>query len=184
MPEAVVDEPDPQVVQAARSGDLDAFETLVRRYQGDVWRLSYQLVRDETVAEDVTQDTFMRVFRFMRRYRADSKFSTWLFSVARNCAIDELRRTARRTRLSQRAEAETQGFVRPDQVGVEVREVLGQLPIALREPVVLIDMFGMSYREVARVLNVPEGTVKSRVHRAREQLAHVLSPLREQEHEG
>jgi RNA polymerase sigma-70 factor, ECF subfamily len=184
MAEAVVDEPDPQVVQAARSGDLRAFEALVRRYQGDVWRLSFHLVRDDSLADDITQDTFMRVFRFMRRYRADSKFSTWLFSIARNCAMDELRRSARRARLRGRVEAETQGYVRGEHTGVEVRDVLAQLPLGLREPVVMIDMFGMSYREVAEILAVPEGTIKSRVHRAREQLASQLSPPGEQENEG
>jgi RNA polymerase sigma-70 factor (ECF subfamily) len=186
MPEAVVDEPDPQVVKAARSGDLGAFEALVRRYQGDVWRLSYHLVRDETVADDITQDAFVRAFRFMRRYRGDAKFSTWLFSIARNCAMDELRRSARRTRVVQRVEAELQSPPQPgEQVGIEIRELIGRLPLELREPIVLIDMFGMSYREVARIMRVPEGTIKSRVHRARHLLAGELRPRREESsHEG
>jgi RNA polymerase sigma-70 factor, ECF subfamily len=184
MPEAVVDEPDPQVVVAARSGDLSAFEALVRRYQGDVWRLCFQLLRNEHLADDVTQDAFVRAFRFMRRYRAESKFSTWLFSIARNCAMDELRRSARRARLASRVESEMQPHGRSEQTQVEVRELLAHLPLALREPVVLIDMFGMSYREVGIVMRLPEGTVKSRVHRAREQLAKQLDQAWEQGREG
>jgi RNA polymerase sigma-70 factor, ECF subfamily len=176
MPEAVVDEPDPQVVQAARSGDLSAFETLVRRYQSDVWRLSFHMVRNETVADDVTQDAFVRAFRFMHRYRGESRFSTWLFSIARNCAIDELRRSTRRSRVVQRAEAEFDLGEAGDEISIEIRELIGRLPLDVREPIVLIDMFGMSYREVAKVMRVPEGTVKSRVHRGREILAGQLSP--------
>jgi RNA polymerase sigma-70 factor, ECF subfamily len=184
MPEAVVDEPDPKVVLAARGGDLAAFEILVRRYQPDVWRLCYQLVRNEHVAEDVTQDAFVRAFRFIRRYRAESRFSTWLFTIARNCAMDELRRSQRRARLAGRIEGEAPPPGRIEQTNVEVREVLAHLPLDLREPIVLIDMFGLSYREVAAVMRVPEGTVKSRVHRGREQLARELDPARERENEG
>jgi RNA polymerase sigma-70 factor (ECF subfamily) len=174
--EGALDEPDPQVVEAARRGDLGAFERLVRRYQGDVWRLSFHLVHDETLAHDVTQNAFLRAFRFLRRYRGESKFSTWLFTIARNCAVDELRRTSRQDRIVRRADAEP-ARTHPDHTTrIEVREALADLPANLREPVVLIDMFGMSYREVSGLLRIPEGTVKSRVHRARELLAAALRP--------
>jgi RNA polymerase sigma-70 factor, ECF subfamily len=102
--EGAVVEPDPQLVAAARAGDLDAFSQLVRRYQGHVWRLSFHLVRNDAVADDVTQDAFVRAYRFLSRYRGESRFSTWLFSITRNCAIDELRRAGRRKRLSDRLE--------------------------------------------------------------------------------
>ena len=171
-----MDEPDPQVVDAARRGDLGAFERLVRRYQGDVWRLSVHLVHDETLADDVTQNAFVRAFRFLPRYRGESKFSTWLFTIARNCAVDELRRTSRQDRIVRRADAQPDRAPPDHTTRIEVREALGDLPPNLREPVVLIDMFGMSYQEVARVLGIPQGTVKSRVHRARELLAAALRP--------
>src|ERR687891_179275 len=172
--EGALDEPDPQVVEAARRGDLGAFERLVRRYQGDVWRLSVHLVHDETLADDVTQNAFVRAFRFLPRYRGESKFSTWLFTIARNCAVDELRRTSRQDRIVRRADAQPDRAPPDHTTRIEVREALGDLPPNLREPVVLIDMFGMSYQEVARVLGIPQGTVKSRVHRARELLAAAL----------
>ena len=171
--EGSVDEPDPEVVSAARGGDLAAFETIVRRYQGDVWRLCFHLLRNAASADDATQDAFVRVFRFIRRYRGDSKFSTWLFQIARNCAVDELRRAGRRSTLVRRAGGPE--VPSPDTtVGVEVREALASLPMELRESVVLIDVFGLPYREAARILRLPEGTVKSRVHRARESLATAL----------
>jgi RNA polymerase sigma-70 factor, ECF subfamily len=171
--EGTVEEPDPQVVAAARSGDLGAFEALVRRYQGAVWRLCFHLLHNESAADDATQEAFVRVFRFLRRYRGESKFSTWLFQVARNCAVDEMRRAGRRSTLARRMEGpEAPG---PDAtLGIEVREAVASLAMDLREPVVLIDVFGLPYREVSDILGVPEGTVKSRVHRARTLLAEAL----------
>lgn len=165
-----MNEPDPEVVRAAQNGDMGAFEVLVRHYQGDVWRLSFQLVRNEALADDVTQEAFVRLYRFFRRYRGESKFSTWLFSISRNCAMDELRKAGRQRRTSDRLEAEPETGPGDFRVGIEVREAVGALPLNLREPIVFIDMFGCSYKEVSKILGVPLGTVKSRVHRGRELL--------------
>ncbi len=171
-----MEEPDPQTIAAARAGDMGAFAELVRRYQADVWRMCLHVLQDPNQADDVTQDAFVRAFRFLRRFRGDAKFSTWLFSIARNCAMDEIRRAGRRRRVAQRAEAERPPKSEELGLALEIREALASLPLALREPVVLIDVFGMSYREAARLLKVPEGTVKSRVHRARDGLAALLDP--------
>jgi RNA polymerase sigma-70 factor, ECF subfamily len=172
--EGAVEEPDPQVVQAARRGDLAAFEVLVRRYQGDVWRLSVHLIRDESLADDITQDAFVRAYRFLPRYRGDSKFSTWLFTITRNCALDELRRSSRRSNLSNRLGTQAQPARSDQTAGIEVREALARLDLDLREPIVLIDMFGSSYAEAAHILGHPVGTIKSRVHRGRATLAELL----------
>lgn len=167
-------EPDPSVVADARAGDTAAFEELVRGCQADVRRLCLHLLRDEALAEDATQDAFVRAFRFLHRYRGDARFSTWLLSIARNCALDELRRARRRARL---IEGERPEIVRGDHGrSLEVREALAELSLELREPIVLIDVLGMSYRDVSRVLKVAEGTVKSRVHRGREMLVRALGP--------
>lgn len=167
-------EPEPQIVAAARSGDLSAFEDLMRRYQADVWRLSFHLLRNESAADDVTQEAFVRAFRFLSRYRGESKFTTWLFTITRNCAFDELRKAGRRRTLAERAGRDINVVPGDHCVRIEVREALADLPLDLREPVVLIDMFGASYREVAAMLRLPVGTVKSRVHRARATLAGAL----------
>ncbi len=169
-----MDEPDPHVIDAARGGDLGAFEALVVRYQAEVWRLCFHLLRNESGADDVTQDAFVRAYRFIGNYRGDSKFSTWLFSIARNCALDEARRAGRRKRLSDRLEAQPAPQRRDVTTGIEVREALDALPLELREAIVLIDMFGTSYREAGLILKVAEGTVKSRVHRARGLLVEAL----------
>ena len=171
-----MDEPDPQVVGAASRGDLGAFEQLVRRYQPDVWRLAYHLLHDESAAEDATQDAFVRAYRFLPRYRGDSKFSTWLFSIGRNCAFDELRRMQRRRRVNDAVGAQPLAAQPEHTIALEVREAVAALPLELREPVILIDMFGVSYREVARMLEIPEGTIKSRMHKARRLLVESLGP--------
>ena len=176
-----MDEPDPHVVAAARRGDMTAFEGLVRRYQGDVFRFCLHLVSDRSLAEDVTQETFIRAYRFLGRYRGDSRFSTWLFSIARNCVQDEFRRAGRRARLVQKLEKrKSPEGARDETTGPEVREALATLPRELLEPIVMIDVFGFSYREVAEVTSTPEGTVKSRVHRARERLLEMLGPQTEE----
>lgn len=174
-----VNEPDPEVVRAAQNGDAGAFEHLVRRYQAEVWRLCVGLLRDDTLADDVTQEAFVRAYRFLPRYRGDSKFSTWLFSISRNCALDEMRRAGRRKRVRDRLEAERPRPPGDLSLGIEVRESLGMLPLDLREPVIFIDMFGCSYSEVAHILALPVGTVKSRVHRGRGRLAAILGEPRE-----
>lgn len=168
-------EPDPQLIRSAVHGDRNAFGALVRLYQGDVWRMSFHLVRDETLADDITQDAFVRAYRFLSRYRGDSKFSTWLFSIARNCALDELRRATRRRKVAERLDAQRVPERSDPSVVLEVREAMAKLPADLREPVVLIDICGLSYKEACEVLKLPEGTVKSRVHRGRETLAGILT---------
>ena len=86
-----MNDPDPRTLVRAREGDLAAFEDLVRQFQGDVWRFAYHFTRDRALADDVTQETFLRSFRFLGTFRGDSKFSSWLFRIARNCAMDQIR---------------------------------------------------------------------------------------------
>jgi RNA polymerase sigma-70 factor, ECF subfamily len=178
--EVTLQEPEPRTVQAAKRGDMEAFENLVRMFQPYVWRLSVHLIGDEQGASDVTQNTFIKIFRSLKRFKGDSKFSTWLITIARNCAHDELRSRARRDRIRRASIQEHQVGRSPDhRVTVEVRDALRRLPVDLREPIVLIDMLGFSYREAADTLNTPEGTIKSRVHRARAALIVMLGEPQE-----
>jgi RNA polymerase sigma-70 factor, ECF subfamily len=170
-----VHEPHPQVVSKARRGDPVAFESLVRAYQGDVWRLCVHLLGNAAMADDVTQDAFIRAYRFLHRYRGDAKFSTWLFSIARNCALDEIRRNQRRRKVADIVEAQPERAPVRAELGIEVREAVTALPLELREPLVMIDILGLSYAEVAETMDVPVGTIKSRVHRARDSVARVLA---------
>lgn len=179
--EVLLQEPEPRIVAAAKRGEIPAFETLVRMYQPYVWRLSFHLLGDEQMAADSTQNTFLKAFRAMNGFRGRSKFSTWLISIARNCAQDELRRKHRALRVVHAAWADvaTNSTTRDEGAAAEVRDALSRLPLDLREPVMLIDMLGFSYREAADVLGVREGTIKSRVHRARSALVVSLEDQRE-----
>jgi len=180
-----VHEPHPQVIAKARRGDPAAFESLVRAYQGDVWRLCFHLLGNSASADDVTQDAFVRAYRFLHRYRGEAKFSTWLFSIARNCALDEIRKNQRRRRVADVVEAQPERAPDRTELGIEVREAVTALPLELREPLVMIDILGQSYAEVAETMGVPLGTIKSRVHRARDSVARLLTDeLQEGKHES
>jgi RNA polymerase sigma-70 factor, ECF subfamily len=183
--EGDVEEPRPETLEAAQRGSLAAFEDIVRQCQHDVWRLAMNVVRDREAAQDVTQETFVRAFRALGRYRGESKFTTWLFTIARNCALDEVRRTSRRRSTTEALEAEARPRTAGDpSTSIEVREALSMLPVELRESIVLIDLLGESYADAAQILRLPVGTVKSRVHRAREQMLETLSEQRRKTSEG
>jgi RNA polymerase sigma-70 factor (ECF subfamily) len=163
-----VQEPEPAVIHAAARGDLVAFERLVRTYQPEVWRFLRHLVRDPGLAEDLTQETFIRVYRRLRTFRFRAKFSTWLFQIARNAGIDALRRRDRGRALIQGLEGPQP--VNDSSVSVELNEAVGTLSVRLREAFTLVEIFGFTYAEAAATLDIPVGTVKSRVFHARRHL--------------
>jgi len=163
-----MDEPDPRVIRAAAAGDEAAFTMLMRAAQPHVWRFLRHLLGDDEQAADVTQETFVRVHRALGRFRHQARFSTWLFQIARNAAVDEQRRGARRQRL-QAAIARPRPAADAS-LGAEVRAALASLSPRLREAFVLVEVFGQPYQEASEVLGVPIGTVKSRVFRARLEL--------------
>ena len=170
-------EPDPSVVRAAAAGDRRAFEALVRATQADVWRFLRHLGGDGDLAAELTQDTYLRAFRSLSGYRFESRFSSWLFRIARNVAMDEHRSRRRRVRRDHQLEqrerrraVSASGTGSPSEARAELRAALAALDGRLREPFVLVEVFGMSYREVSQVLGVPVGTVKSRMFHARQAL--------------
>jgi RNA polymerase sigma-70 factor, ECF subfamily len=164
-----MEEPEPALIRAAAAGDLGAFERLVRTYQEPVWRFLRRLLDDPGVAEDVAQETFLRVFRRLPTFTFEAKFSTWVFQIARNAGVDELRSRRRRIRLASLAPPPTPAAGVPE-ARAEIDAALASLPVDLREAILLIEVLGLRYHEVARVLGVPEGTVKSRVFSARSRL--------------
>jgi RNA polymerase sigma-70 factor (ECF subfamily) len=163
-------EPDPELIRAAGAGDRLAFEELVRAYQAHVWRFLRHLLGDPALAEDITQETFVRVYRKLDTFRFRSKFSTWVFQVARNAGIDALRSRRRRERLAPLVEPQIMDPARENELRIELEAALQSLSPKLREAFVMIEALGLSYQEAARAIGIPEGTVKSRVHNAREQL--------------
>jgi RNA polymerase sigma-70 factor (ECF subfamily) len=170
-----VQETDPAVIRAAMAGDLSAFEQIVRLHQQSVWRFLRRLLGDAATAEDITQETFLRVHRRLPDYAFRSSFTAWVFRIAHNAGIDELRARARRDRLAPALAASpstapaTTG--RAGEARVEIEAALATLPVDLREALLLIEVLGLRYAEAATVLSVPVGTVKSRVFSARMRLA-------------
>lgn len=162
-----MEEPDPAVVRAAAGGDLRAFEVLVRAYQAPVWRFLRRLVNDDALAEDVTQETFVRVHAKLRTFDGRSRFSAWLFQIARNAGIDAIRSRERRARRERGA---TPAPVRSPEAGHELDAALASLTVDLREALLAVEVLGLTYVEAGALLGAPAGTVKSRVHRARERL--------------
>ena len=165
-----MEEPEPALIRAAAAGDLAAFERLVRAFQEPVWRFLRRLLGDPVAAEDVAQETFLRVYRRLPTYAFRSRFSTWVFQIARNAGIDELRTRERHDRV-RRAVTTPAASEGPAGARVEIDAALAMLPVDQREAVLLVEVLGLRYAEAATVLSVPVGTVKSRVFGARVRLA-------------
>lgn len=163
---------DPRTLQRARGGDLPAFEELVREFQADVYRFAWHLTRDRDLAEDVTQDAFLRAFRFIEGFRGDRKFGSWLFSITRNCAMDALRR--RRFPLVHELDREIEGAIGDATAHAELDAALRSISDEHREAFLLVEVFGLSYLEASDVLGVAVGTVKSRMFRARKALCAAM----------
>jgi RNA polymerase sigma-70 factor, ECF subfamily len=177
-----VDEPDPVAIRAAAGGDTAAFEQLVRVYQTPVWRFLRHLVNDDELARDVTQDTFVRAYGSLSRFRFQSKFSTWLFQIAHNAGVDALRKAERHERIRR---VNPSPPARSDPVAsFELRAALDLLSPKLRESLLLVEIVGLTYEEAGAVQHIPTGTVKSRVHQARVQLSDWLQHAAEADDAG
>ena len=160
-------EADPHTIRTAAAGDHAAFEVLVRTYQEPVVRFLAHLLSDRALADDVAQETFLRCYQKLDHYSFEGRFSTWLLRVAHNAGIDAIRKRVRRERL----EAQPTASATDPVLRAELVAALASLPVRLREPLLLVEVTGLRYREAAEVLGIPEGTVKSRVAHARAALA-------------
>ena len=176
---------DSELLRRCRAGDQVAWGELVARHTRKVFGLAYRFVGRVDEAEDLTQETFVKVYQNLERYRdSDGSFPTWLMTVARNQAIDHYRRRKEeRLRradepdgmesLSSPEEGPLRSLERQERVEL-VRGGLRALPVDLREPLILCDLQGLPYEEAAAILQVPLGTVKSRINRGRLELAKRL----------
>jgi RNA polymerase sigma-70 factor (ECF subfamily) len=181
---------DAQLVARCLRGDAPAWEELVRRHTRRVYNLAYRFTFNRQESEDLSQEVFLRVYRTLASYRAvHGQFTTWLTSVTRNLLIDHYRRT-RRDRLTDSlddelspAEQKESAARRPDdlasarELGAKVQQALQRVSPELREAVILRDLQGLDYHEIQDVLQVPEGTVKSRINRGRIELARLLTQM-------
>ena len=186
-------EVDQQLVERAQRGDRRAFELLVVKYQRKLARLLSRLVRDPAEVEDVTQEAFIKAYRALPSFRGDSAFYTWLYRIAINTAKNYLVAMGRRAPTSTgfdnedaesfedaeqlRDAATPEGELIGKQIAATVNRALEQLPDDLRTAITLREIEGLSYEEIANVMNCPIGTVRSRIFRARESIAAELRPL-------
>jgi len=174
---------DIELIDRYLAGDIDAFNELMDAHEERVFAVCLRMLRDREKALDATQDTFLTVFRKADRYKAKAAFSTWLYRVAVNTCYDHLRRQKR-----QQAGSLPEGHDAPDpstgdlldavEVRPDIEAALGDLSPDFRAAVVLVDLQGMSLEQASDTLEVPTGTIKSRLFRARKQLSQSLGNLR------
>src|ERR1041385_8353664 len=174
---------DRELVATAVSGGEGSFEELVRRYQRPISAYVYRMVGNYESALDLTQEIFIKVYSSLRRYRAEFKFSTWIYKIAHNSAVDHLRRTATREQSLVMGHEGDQfdlpvesGRLSPEQESerkerrIEIESVVRALPANYRELIILRHSQDLSYEEIVEVTGLPLGTVKNRLFRAREMM--------------
>lgn len=184
---------DQQLVERAQRGEKHAFELLVSKYQRKLARLLSRFIRDATEVEDVTQEAFIKAYRALPSFRGDSAFYTWLYRIGINTAKNYLVAMGRRAPTttefdSEEAESFEDGdqlrdlntpenLLMSKQVAETVNETLAELPEELRTAITLREIEGLSYEDIANIMNCPIGTVRSRIFRAREAIAERLKPM-------
>jgi RNA polymerase sigma-70 factor, ECF subfamily len=190
---------DQEVVLLARAGREAAYRELIRRYERPIFALLFRMVRDRELAEDLSQETFVKALNAIESYRPEFKFSSWIFKIANNAAIDHLRRRELDTlSLDGSPHAETPEAMQATalQIGarqespldaVEAKELGGAIEAAIgrlrpeyRSCILLRHVEGRAYEEIAEMLDLPLGTVKTYIHRARNELRQALAHLKEE----
>lgn len=190
--------PDADVVRLAQEGRETAFRELVRRYERPVFSLVFRMVRDRETAEDLAQDAFIKVLNHIDKYSPEFKFSSWLFKIANNVAIDWMRRKRLDTvsmdgspHATSAAEVEATTFdlaaqqesaldeLEARELGTAIERAIARLRPEYRACIMLRHVEGRSYEEIATTLDLPLGTVKTYIHRARHELRRTLEHLRQ-----
>jgi RNA polymerase sigma-70 factor (ECF subfamily) len=186
---------DEELVRAYLEGDAAAFEELVSRYENTIMNMAYRLLGNRSDASDVCQEVFVLLLRKFGSFRGEAKFSTWLYRVSLNACHDYARRLKRHISLSESASEDLpemeqrlpDSSVEMPEISVEraevqatVQEGIARLPYKFKEVIYLHDLKGYNYKEVAEILDISLGTVKSRLNRARNRLAKELQDYREQ----
>jgi RNA polymerase sigma-70 factor (ECF subfamily) len=185
-----VSDDDREVVRRVQGGETEAFEVLVEKYKRKTFRLAYGVLRDQEEALDVSQEAFVKAYRSLPKFKGDSAFYTWLFRITMNLALDRRRQRISRAKSMGAEDVPPEEWERtavspdtaPDEEAVSadrrarIGRALQSLPEHHRAIIILSDIQGLSYREIAEVLAIPMGTVMSRLHNARKRLREVLGP--------
>lgn len=183
---------DQQLVERAQRGDKQAFELLVTKYQRKLWRLLSRFIRDPAEVEDVAQESFIKAYRALPSFRGDSAFYTWLYRIAINTAKNYLVARSRRPPGSDveiddaehyegdnalKDLATPEGGLRARELERAVNEAVANLPEELRTAIMLREYDGLSYEDIASIMDCPVGTVRSRIFRAREAIDVKIRPI-------
>ena len=184
MDEGTVSPSDAELIERCLRRDNTAWDQIVARFRRKIFHIAYKFTGKHDEAEDLSQEIFLKVFRSLDKFHRDADFSTWLSSVARNYCIDHYRASKREKEvlvedlvafdLAPAASGNPHRALEELDRRSFVRKGLDMLPEKLREAVILRDLQGLSYQEMADRLHLPEGTVKSRINRGREELARLL----------
>lgn len=170
-----------ELLAACRRGDPHAFEELVEATHRQVYTLAYRLVGDRGEAEDVAQEAYLRVYRSLGGFREEARFETWLYRIVTNAAMSHLRKRGRFGELlveDREPQAEADGPLPESALDrVVLRKALEQLPLGLRTVMVLREVYGLPIADIAEEMELSEGAVKVRLHRARRKLKGVLHEL-------
>lgn len=180
---------DEVVIRNAQDGDVEAFEEIVEKYQSMIYNLSYRMLGNPDDAQEASQEVFIRIYKSINKFKFDSKFSTWVYRITNNYCLDLIRKNKNDTVYIEKEIQTEDGNIQrelPDEgISVEnsvirsekielVRKAILKLPSEYRAVVVLRDLEGESYSDIANVLSLPEGTVKSRINRGRRELKNIL----------
>jgi len=196
-PGALRDKTDQDVVALAKLGSEEAYRELIRRYERPVFSLIYRMVRNRELAEDLSQETFVKVLNAVQSYRPEFKFSSWVFKIANNAAIDHLRRReldtlslegsphaatpemieATALQITERGENQLEEVANRE-LGGAIERAIERLRPEYRSCILLRHVEGRTYEEIAEILSLPLGTVKTYIHRARNELRILLGPLK------
>ena len=188
---------DKDVIEHARAGRESAFRELIRRYERPVFSVIYRMVRDRELSEDLAQDTFIKVLNALDRYDPSYKFSSWIFKIAHNTTVDHLRKKELDTlslhgsphaRTEEQAEAtsftpasrsiDPEQYAESQEIGAEIEDAIAALRPQYREAILLWHVEGRPYDEIAAIMDLPLGTVKTYIHRGRNELRQKLEHLR------
>ena len=186
-------EADLELLTAVKAGDAEAYRGLVEKYQGRIYAVVFGMVRNQEDARDIAQDTFIKAYRNLESFRLESSFYTWLYRIAMNLAIDWTRRGKRRATssfdetIAQRdgegAIAEPHHSDNPaknlerKQLYAVIMDALDKLPEDQKQVLLLRELEGLSYKEISDLLEIPEGTVMSRLFYARKKMQKLLAPM-------
>lgn len=169
-----------ELISRCKKNDENAFESLIKIYENKIYNLCYYILKNKDDAFDASQETCLKIYRFINKFKGDSKFSTWVYRVTYNTCLDYIKK--KRDELSYedvfstdtRAEGRIDGLIESKELKFEIKRSIMKLNNDFRTVIILRDIEGLSYQEIADILGIEVGTVKSRINRAREALKNEL----------